>query len=75
MGKKRRVLRSPKFKFLKKVRFNNNEEEEPENTEIEELADKTPVVEEKEPVTKKKTAKKTTKRAKTTKNKAKTKKQ
>jgi len=75
MGKKRRVLRSPKFTHLKKVRFGNDEEEEQENTEIEELADKTPVVEEKEPVTKKKTAKKTTKRAKTTKNKAKTKKQ
>ena len=75
MGKKRRILHSPKFEYLKKVRFNNNKEENQENIEIEELADKTPVAEEKESVTKKKTAKKTTKRAKTTKNKAKTKKQ
>ena len=75
MGKKRRILRSPKFEYLKKVRFGNDEEKEPENTEIEELVDKAPVVEEKEPVTKKKTVKKTTKLAKTTKNKAKTKKQ
>ena len=74
MGKKRRILRSPKFEYLKKVRFGNDEEKEPENTEIEELADKTPVVEEKKTVTKKKTVKKATKRAKTTKNKAKTKK-
>ena len=74
MGKKRRVLRSPKFEYLKKIRFGNNEEEEPENTEIEELVVETPVVEEKKTVTKKKTVKKTTKRAKTTKNKPKTKK-
>ena len=47
MGKKRRILRSPKFEYLKKVRFGNDEEKEPENTEIEELVDKAPVVEEK----------------------------
>jgi len=75
MGKKRRILRSPKFTHLKKVRFNNNKEKEQENTEIEKLVVEIPVVEEKKTVTKKKTAKKTTKRAKTTKNKTKTKKQ
>ena len=45
MGKKRRILHSPKFEYLKKVRFGNDEEKEQENIEIEELADKTPVVE------------------------------
>jgi hypothetical protein len=80
MGKKRRILCSPKFTNLKKIRFNAGEEETlPEvKEERKEPVVEQPAVEEKAPKVKKETVKKkttkTTKRPKTTKSKTKKKK-